>query len=304
MAIEVTEDTAATVTAYPDGAAPSSATATFYNSKGDEKSTPTVTVDAIGSGGVSTVSSVQSQTQFHVDDATGIVAGRKYWLSDNHNGWAAAVIVSEVSSSGGSHVVKLVDPPPGELNNTDTTLRGLRMSVTLSATTDTNDRGLNNRVEWVVTGTDSVVRRYRTIVDVVKTPWPDSVTADAAARYLSMAFPGYATGLDAGHYFELARRASQRVRNILRSDGNYPHMVGDRDVFESAGLAALRLECATSEALIPAGYEPTQYINDQEQTLRRLIAEAVANNWIDRDDDGAVEPGEVSPMFTIRVVRS
>ena len=303
MAIEVTEDTAAAVTAYPDSAAPVSATATFYNDQGGEKSTPTVTVDSIGSGGVATISSVQSQTQCHVDDATGIVAGRKYWLTDNANGWAGVVIVSEISTTGGSNVLKFVNPPPGTLNSSDSTLRGLRLSVTLT-TADTSDRGLNYRVEWAVTGADSVVRRYRTIVDVVKTPWPNAVTSDDAARYLSMAFPGYATSLDAGHFYELARRASQRVRNILRSDGNYPHMVGDRDVFESAGLAALRLECATSEALIPAGYEPTQYIHDQEQTLRRLIAEAVANNWIDRDDDGAVDPGEVAPMFTIRVVRS
>ena len=298
MAIEVTEDTAATVTAYPDSAAPTSATATFYNSKGDEQSTPAVTVDAIGAGGTSTVGTVASQTEFAVDNASGIEAGRRYWLT-SASGWQAAVSVSEVSGLN----VTLEHAPPGTIATGDT-LKGLLLSVTLSATTDTNERGLNHRVEWVVTGSDSVVRRYRTIVDVVKTPWPDSVSADDAARYLSMAFPGYATGLDAGHYFELARRASQRVRNILRSDGNYPHMVGDRDVFESAGLAALRLECATSDALIPAGYEPTQYISDQEQTLRRLIAEAVANNWIDRDDDGAVEPGEVSPMFTIRVVRS
>ena len=298
MATEVTEDTAATVTAYPDGAAPTSATATFYNAKGDSQSTPTVTVDAIGSGGTSTVGAVTSQTQFAVDNATGIETGRRYWLTSSA-GWQAAISVSEVSGLN----ITLEHAPPGTIATGDT-LKGLLLSVTLSAATDTNDRGLNHRVEWVVTGADSVVRRYRTIVDVVKTPWPDSVSADDASRYLAMAFPGYATGLDAGHFFELSRRASQRVRNILRSDGNYPHMVGDRDVFESAGLAALRLECATGDALIPAGYEPTQYISDQEETLRRLIAEAVANNWIDRDDDGAVEPGEVAPMFTIRVVRS
>jgi len=297
VAQEVTEDTAATVIEYPDGAAPSSATATFYNSTGTEKSTPTVTIDTIGSGGTSTLGVVTSQTVFAVDDATGITAGRQYWLT-SADGWAADVSVSQVDGLN----ITLEHAPPGVIAASDT-LVGLRLSVTLSATTDTKDRGLNNRVEWVVTGSDSVERRYRTIVDVVKTPWPDAVHADDAARYLAMAFPGYATGLDAGHYFELARRASQRVRNILRSDGNYPHMVGDRSVFGSAGLAALRLECATADALIPAGFDPSQYLIDQEQVLRRLIAEAVANNWIDRDDDGAVEPGEVQPMFTMRAVR-
>lgn len=299
MALEVTENTAAKVEHYPTDAPPSSATATFYNAQGVETSTPTVTVDSIGAAGEAVIQSVQSQTSFHVVNATGIVAGRKYWLIDDQQGWSAAVLVSEIN---GTHVT-LESPPPGALSNGDSKLVGLRLEVTLSASTDTNTRGLNNRVEWAVTGTDSVVRHYRTIVDVVKTPWPDSVSSDAAARFLAMSFPGYATGLDAGHYAELARRASQRVRNILRSDGNYPHMIGDRSVFEAAGLAALRLECATADALIPAGFDPSQYLIDQEQLLRRLIAEAVANNWIDRNDDGQVDPGEVSPMFTMRVVR-
>lgn len=296
MATEVTEDTAATVIEYPDAAAPSSATATFYTATGTAKGTPTVTIDTIGSGGTSTLGTVTSQTAFVVDDATSITAGRQYWLTSG-DGWSAAVSVSQVDGVN----ITLEHAPPGVIALGDTMV-GLRLSVSLT-TTDTKDRGLNNRVEWVVTGSDSVVRRYRSIVDVVKTPWGDAVSPDDAARYLAMAFPGYATGLDAGHYVELAKRASQRVRNILRADGNYPHMVGDRDVFGSAGLAALRLECATADALIPAGFDPSQYLNDQEQVLRRLIAEAVANNWIDRDDDGAVEPGEVSPMYTMRAVR-
>jgi len=296
MAIEVTEDAATTVSDYPDRAAPTSATATFYGADGTSKATPTVTIDAIGSAGTVTVSAVTSQTVLTVDTAAGIAAGVEYWLT-SASGWAAAVGISEVDGT----TITLEHPPPGTLAVGDT-LVGLRMTVTLTAA-DLSDRGLNHRVEWVVTDSLGTVRRYRTIVDVVKTPWPDAVTADDAARYLSLAFPGYATGLDAGHYFELARRASQRVRNILRADGNYPHMVGDRAVFGSAGLAALRLECATSDALVPAGYDPTAYQHDQEQVLRRLIAEGVANNWIDRDDDGAVDAGEVAPMYTMRVVR-
>tara|TARA_R110000824_G_C15078950_1_gene664199 strand:+ start:97 stop:999 length:903 start_codon:yes stop_codon:yes gene_type:complete len=299
MALEVTENTAAQVTQYPDVSAPVSGTATFHNAQGVADSTPAVTVDVIGTGGAAVVQSVQSQTQLHVVDATGITAGRQYWLANDDAGWGAAVLVSEVDGVS----ITLESPPPGVLTNADSKLVGLRLSVTLSASTDTNDRGLNNRVEWVVLGVDGVTRHYRTIVDVVKTPWPDSVAPQAAARFLAMSFPGYATGLDAGHYVELARRASQRVRNILRADGNYPHMVGDRSVFESAGLAALRLECATADALIPAGFDPSQYLSDQEQVLRRLLAEAVANNWIDRNDDGQVDAGEVSPMFTMRVVR-
>ena len=299
MALEVTEDTAAQIVDYPDGSAPASATAAYFNHEGVEKSTPAVTVDAIGTGGAAVVATVQSQTQFTVVNATGITAGRRYWLEDLNAGWSAAVLVSEIDGTS----VTLESPPPGVLTATNSKLKGLRLSVTLSASTDTAERGLNNRVEWAVLGADGITRRYRTIVDVVKTPWPDSVSPQAAARFLAMSFPGYATGLDAGHYAELARRASQRVRNILRADGNYPHMVGDRGVFEAAGLAALRLECATGDALIPAGFDPSQYLIDQEHVLRRLIAEAVANNWIDRNDDGAVDAGEVSPMYTMRVVR-
>ena len=140
MATEVTEDTAATVTTYPDGAAPSGATATFYNWGGTAASTPTVTVDSIGSGGTSTVGVVTSQTAFAVNDATGITAGRMYWLT-SADGWEAAVMVSQIS---GLNVI-LEHAPPGVIANGDT-IKGLRLSVTLSATTDTKDRGLNNRV--------------------------------------------------------------------------------------------------------------------------------------------------------------
>ena len=66
MAIDIVKDTAGALVFIPEDLAsrPSSCTASFRKPSGDELETPAVTVASIGSGGVSSVSSVTNQTQF------------------------------------------------------------------------------------------------------------------------------------------------------------------------------------------------------------------------------------------------
>ena len=304
MAVEVIEDRAATLEFFPDRAAPASATAEFYSPGGSSLATPSVTVQSIGAAGVVTVSSVDTQTTLKVDNLTGISAGdRLYYSSDR--GWSGPVLVSEVYTSGSDKIVELESPPPGVARAGDQ-LRGLKLSTPLTAE-NTADRDMNYRVEYVVTDAGGTVRHYQQIVHVVRMQFsPDRICSPTdAARYLAGMVPSYASAIGGGHFDELARRAAGRVLRLLRATGHYPHLVGDPDAFTDAGVLALRIECALTDGLVPSGYDPALYIEQQEQSLARLVRETVANMWVDKNDDGAVdEAREITKLYTIDAVRN
>ena len=70
-------------------------------------------------------------------------------------------------------------------------------------------------------------------------------------------------------------------------------------------MLALRIECALTDGLVPSGYDPALYIEQQEQSLARLVRETVANMWVDKNDDGAVdEAREITKLYTIDAVRN
>ena len=297
MSFEVVQDTAGDVFEYPL-TRPTSATAKFFSPAGADKGSIAVTVDSIGDGGTSTISAIGTlQTSLTVDDATGIEAGREYWVT-SQNGWGAPVLVSKVNGTS----VTLESMAPGTLQVSDT-LKGLRLSATVAASM-TDERGMFYRVEWTVTDEDSAVRSYQSIVHVVRMQFKDPITATDAARYVESTFPGYAVDVDAGHWAEVSKRASSRVRRILRASGNYPNMIGDPDSFRDAGLVALRIELAQNDGLVPPGYDPSIYATDSERSLKRVVGETLANQWIDRDDDGIVDPDDVRAIYVIRAFRA
>ena len=297
MAVDILKDAASVVEVYPAAARPSSATANFYTPGGSVKESPSVSIDTVGSGGTATISTVTSQSVLVVDDATGFVVGRHYWL-ESASGWAAAITISEISGT----TLTLEANPPGTVAVSDT-IRGLRCYATISAAS-TVDRDMNYRVEWRVTGADGVLRPYQTMINVVRMEFRAAITPSEASRYVAAAFPGYATGQTAGAWIELASRASNRVRRLMRATGYYPHLVGDQDAFVDAGIISLRIEIALSEGLVPPGYDPSMYIRDQEAALKRSITEATASAWVDRDADGAVDDDDVRTLYTMRAVRT
>jgi len=299
VALELIQDTAAPVAFTPTDlpARPASATLSFKAPGGDEKATPSVTVSTVGAGGFATVSSVTSQTSIAVDNATGIAPGAQVW-AETTDGWKGAVRISEATGT----ALILESAPPGTIT-TATKLYGLTLTATIPADA-TGTRDAHYRLDWTITDGDGVAHKRRQMAHVCAMSFRDPLTSDEAARYMAATFPGFAAGLDAGHFRELARRSSSRVRRLLQSTGNYPHLVGDQDTFIDAGLTALRLELALGDGLVPAGYDPSTYVNDQDRALRKAVAEAVASNWVDRDDDGSVDPDDVRPLFTLRAVRA
>jgi len=297
MAFEIVQNAAGGVDEYPL-TRPASATGKFYSPGGSDKGSLTVSVESVGSGGTSTIASVDStQTVLVVDDATNIVAGGRYWLT-SQNGWGASILVSKVNGT----TVTLESGAPGSVQANDT-IHGLKVSATVPASM-TTDRGMFYRIEWSVTDTDADVRSYQTIVHVVRMQFKDPITSSDAARYVESTFPGYATDVDAGHWRELALRASGRVRRMLRASGNYPNLIGDADSFRDAGLIALRIELAQNDGLVPPGYDPSIYAQDSETSLKRVIAETLANQWVDRGDDGAVDADDIRGIYTVRAFRA
>ena len=298
MAIDIVQNTAGSLIFIPEDLAsrPSSCAASFRKPSGDELETPSVAVASIGSGGVSSVSSVTNQTQFVVDNATGITSGAFLWM-ETADGWAGAVRVSEITAT----AITLESMPPGTVD-TAAKLYGLAMTCTVSASkTDTRDQ--NYRVDYTVTSADGSVTYRRQMINVVAMLFAEPVTSSEAARYTAANFPGVATQKDAGWFRGIAERASDRIKQKLVAAGNYPHRIGDQSVFKPSGMIAMRIELA-HEGLIVAGFDPEAYINAQESRLGTQIRESIANTWIDRNDDDTVDVDEVRGFYSFRAKRA
>ena len=297
MAVDIVTDTASPVGFTPVDlqARPSSSTASFVSPGGTEKATPAVTVASIGAGGVASVSTATSQTEITVDDATGISAGDWLWLECD-DGWRGSIRVSEIEGT----AITLESRPPGTVD-TAAKLYGLSFSLTIPLSA-TGTKDLHYRIDYTITDNDGATAHRRQMVNVVAMTFPDPVSDTDVARYAAANFPGIATSKDAGWYRGISERSSERIKQKLIAAGSYPHRIGDQSVFTSSGLIAMRIELA-HEGLIIAGFDPESYINTQESRLGKQIREAIANTWIDRDDDNAVDPGDVRGYYSIRLLR-
>ena len=297
MAIELLEDTAATLTVRPQGlgARPASATISFRK-PGDTASTASGSATLASSSW--TVASVSNQTQFVVSSASGLSQGLWVWLAAS-DGWQGPVQISELSGT----TVTLEGAAPGTIAASDV-LYPYEMTFALTSA-NTATRGLNYKALWTVTDADGVVSVHQQICHVVRTQFYDSVTSESCSRYVLAQYPGMASQFTAGRYEELARRSSERVRSRIQGAGAYPHLIGDPSVFQvDVGVHSLRLELAR-EGLYPPGFDPSAYISDQERALERSIHDALrAMQWIDSDDDGVVNQGEVRTTFSIPATRA
>ena len=296
MALELLQDQSRAVTFYPASldARPSSAVLSFKSPDGTEKAAPSVTVASISA----TVASVTSQIKVTLNNSTNLTVGAQVWLTTS-DGWSGAIRIAEIETG---HVVTFDTAPPGTLD-TSATLLGLGLSATIpSSATTTRDRFY--RLEWTITDANSTVSLLHQIAHVVRMQFSDPVSDSEAKRYVAANWPGLAASKDAGFYRGIVGRANQRVRNLIQASGDFPHMIGDPELFQSsgAGLAALRLELALM-SLTPGDFEPAEYVSSTERDLKRAIRESMGNAYVDRDDSGSVTANDVLGMWTLRVAR-
>lgn len=279
-------------------ARPSSATLSVRSPSNVEKGTPTVTVASVGSGGTSTVATVTDQRRVTVDDATGLVAGHSVWV-ETADGFKGAMVLDEVEGT----TVIFETMCPGTLTDA-TTIHGLRLTATVTgAMVDT--KALFWRLQWSITDADSAVTAMQDELHVVRMAYREPVTGSDVAGYVEANYPHVAQQKTAGYFRRIARRANQRVRQQIRMSGDYPHMMGDPGSFRLAGLAAIRHEM-TYEGVLPGGVE-VGLLAYQTATLRHVgseVAQALANQHVDADDDGIVGTEESGGMIVVNWVRT
>lgn len=299
-ALELVEDKAASVSFFPTSllSRPTSATLSFKSPDGTVKESPTVTVATVGSGGSAAVSSVQSQVQCHVDDATGFNPGAPVWL-ETADGWKGPVMVDEVDGT----TIIFESAPPGTLTNT-ATIYGLALSATVSAAA-TEDRDKWYRLEWTITSDDSTVSVSREVAHVVRTQFVDPISTTEVKRYVAANWPGLAAGKTAGFFRTIATRANNRVRTLIQANGDFPHLIGAPSVFvdSGAGLAAVRIELA-HQNLVPGDYEVATYVELTTSELLRSVREALANTYVDRGDTDSVNAGDVRQLVIVPAGRT
>jgi len=300
MAIELLEDQVATIKLLPDmlEERPASATVKFQKPSETDSTALASGSATLGSWSTSVTGTPSSQTDFSVSSVANIAAGDTVWL-ETTDGWKGSVLISEVTAAG---AVTLEAPPPGTVT-TGASIYAFELTFDLTAA-HTADRDLNYKAVWTVTDNAGAKKVFQQIYHVVRTQFSDAVTAQETSRYVALQYPGYAASVDAGHYEEIAKRASDRVRMRVQGAGAYCHLVGDPSQFRlDAGIHSLRIELAR-DGLVPPGYDPSQYLSDQERALSRSIGDALrALQWYDTDDSGTVQTGEVKKTFTIRAVR-
>lgn len=293
MAVYILEDRS-TVIEFVPPQRPASATCSFKDPSGVELAAPTATPDATDTTVGATVT---SSTQFQVGAA--VVPGRSYWLVSSESGAHESLVRCARYAASTAH---LEAPPPGNSVLTGDAIKGARITATIPSTA-TGERGLNYRAEWTVAGADGVVRVYQQAIHIVRCLFDPAVSADAASRYLSGAFPSMHVDRPWGYFVELARRASARVERKILAGHRYQHLVGDSAVFGDAGIVALRIELAL-EGLVPPAYDPTMYAKKTDEELSSAVQEAVASCWYDENDDGVADLETERPgLYSIEAVR-
>lgn len=290
--MEVVQDQTKLLVLYPP-VVPASATVTVYGRGSTVLATGTPAVDSVST----TVATATDRENFTVADATGIVAGREYWLVPT-SGDAARVRVERKAAAALEVYPPLVDTPAAS-----DVFRGARITYTLPAAA-TASRGRGLRVEWAVTDTSGAVTKYRTTFDVVRTAFDLEVrSADVVALIATRWGHEVDTWRDdPTRARQLADRAAARVRALLRTNDMYPDLLGDGDEFRAALDSAIRLELfdvGLRDQVDDAG----AYRDSLVRTLREDVDLAVAQcTGYDADDSGTAEGDETITAYT-RVYR-
>lgn len=296
--LEVVENAATTVTAVAV-ARPSAVVASLRDPSGTEVAQLTTSMHVVGGPtGYAEVTGVTAENVVTLDTAAGLEPGRVVWY-EPPGGQGAAVRISDVTGT----AVTLETAPAGGAA-VGGKIYGLECTAQILSE-HTARRGLNWRVEWTVTEQGGQQHRQQTMLHIVRMQFESPVDAGEAARYVSLSHPGQFARWrgNEGHYHELARRASARVRRLIMAKGHYPHLFGDAAAFKDAGTVALRIELA-HEGLTPMNVDAATYLEDQERLLRRYVEEAIGSlQWHDDNDNGAVESVEIQRFGSIVMVR-
>lgn len=290
--VELQEGVAEVVTLFPD-VRPVSATLGFYApGASTPKVSPAVTVAAVNT----TVAAVGATPDVvTLASVTGIGVHDEVWYS-SQSGWSAKARVANIADK-----VVTFDSPLLATPSVGDTVRGLKCSASIGSGY-TSPRGKDYRLAWSVTDDAGQVRNYRREAAVVATKFRDPVTPDDAVRVAADLSPGWAKVQTAGRWRRLAERSSEDVRMLLEAEEDWPWLIGDHEAFGAAGEVALRVRLAEL-GIAPQGYDVADYRRDYERKLEPEVRKAIAGCWVDRNDNQAVDQGEVRARSTVHIRR-
>lgn len=293
------KDASRTVEFYPP-VRPSSATLVFRSPGGDSLLTPDVTVDSL-SRTVSAVDASTPEQKFTAATGSGTpVVGRRYWwVSSDDGAHEAQVRLAEIDAN----VWTLTAPVPGvtKVQTTDT-IRGARCTATITSAA-TDEKGENYRLEWTITGADSVTYVYQQTAHVCRTLYEPPADAADAAAFLTRLNPHHARLKSYGYYVDLAERASERVWQTNRAAGRLIHLIGNSNALKAAGRVAMEIELIEENIIASGALDVNSHRDALHKRLVDEIERAISGQSYDTDDDGAIGVTEVPKTHAIPLRR-
>lgn len=293
MDILLPEDLSTAVEYYPPKR-PTSATVRFLNPSGTSLLAPTATVDTLNA----TIATVTDSETITVTVSAGsFVAGYWYWWV-SADGQESLVLLGQKDST----TLQLEWPVTRSLPEVGDALKGARITATITAAA-ADTRGENYAIEWTTTCADSTKHIERQIAHVVRAQARVGVSPGFAKSCMGLWWPDVARTRTHGYFYDLARRAWDRVWRRLRRTGRYLHLLWDGSDFEAAGRIALQLELAHDGYIPGAVIDRASYIDALETTLNREIEDVVSSRPYDATDEGAVDASQIRTVNAIALRR-
>ena len=293
MALEVHYNTALPVYHEPaTGILATSASAVLREADGTTLEALTVTKPAAGSR---TIAAGSTASALVFSSASGVLVGERWRVTSD-----GVRQVFEVARVDGSTVYPL--DPLAVVPDTSSAVEPIRMTAAIAAPGESKI-GCNLRLEWLYD--DGTAEGFGSdVVHVVRWKWNPPITAARIRQHLAYAFPAVVDSREAHYWTRIADEANEEIRKLVQATGRRPHLYGDPDAFQRAGLLSAK-HLLAGEGIVPPGSNPGIFMEQMRADFEREVSRVISSlAMYDDDNDGAISDTEARGLwFSIRTVR-
>lgn len=293
MALEVHYSTALPVYHEPaTGILATSASAVLREADGTTLEALTVTKPAAGSR---TIAAGSTASALVFSSASGVLVGERWRVTSD-----GVRQVFEVARVDGSTVYPL--DPLAVVPDTSSAVEPIRMTAAIAAPGESKI-GCNLRLEWLYD--DGTAEGFGSdVVHVVRWKWNPPITAARIRQHLAYAFPAVVDSREAHYWTRIADEANEEIRKLVQATGRRPHLYGDPDAFQRAGLLSAK-HLLAGEGIVPPGSNPGIFMEQMRADFEREVSRVISSlAMYDDDNDGAISDTEARGLwFSIRTVR-
>lgn len=171
-------------------------------------------------------------------------------------------------------------------------LKGCKITATIPASASA-DLGVNYRLRWVVTYSDSSVKSYDQKCYVVRSGFPATPSITDTARFISANYPSEYELQGGERLRRVAFSAQDKLRNELLGRGRYAHLTGaDSSTFAEAGLLALQ-SVLLMEGFFHADTDRVTYSDSLNKRFFGAVMSGLRSlTHYDADGDGVLSASE------------